>query len=251
MKWTAISNEIYAITIMDICYMNKLSSPTSLLNKAKRQEWPYEEMHGPGKPVHHYSLQALPDDIQTAWAAWDELKYREAVEEEVEKGRTEQIRKIPKPITLEHAKEVLKWHSRSAYYKLPDKKNLKKGATFKKYDGISKGLCIDAAIILKKRFPELNNTDLPTIQPELPPKRTWNVEVPFDQIRRDSKICTNCEFGDYIENNMNLEYCPHCECEEKLISHCPECGVPIVYPYANRCTKCRTIFRKRPAPLPK
>ncbi len=156
MKYGSFPYEV--LTIKDLIVLLGLKSARSLSSKASRQKWPYKKRSHAGSPIHLYHLKTLPDNVQIAWASWDEEKYRSAVQEEEQKEETGKPDKIIKAITLQEVRDVLQWPRRNGYYKTFDKISRKagKGAPPKIYDGESSGLCKEARNILKRRFPNLN-----------------------------------------------------------------------------------------------
>ncbi|MBU3915733.1 hypothetical protein KKA14_09385 [bacterium] len=146
------------ITINSLAIMLNLKSSRTLSAKAKRQGWPKMKRSHAGSPVHLYDLSTLPDDVQIAWSSWDKEQYKTAVEKELLKGDDARPDTIPRPVTYEQAMNVLQWPERNSYFKQPDKSLGKPGKLINVYDGHSKGLCEEAAGILRSRFQELDNS---------------------------------------------------------------------------------------------
>ena len=130
--------------------------------KSIRQNWVYSELQeGRGNPTRIFFLDSLPDEIQVAWAKWDEEKYLLALKSEKRKDSKGRPDRVPEPVELEHAKEVLGWPERTSYYMQPPesgetKDKAKRGRLGRVYDGASYGLCPAAKRILLDRFPSLS-----------------------------------------------------------------------------------------------
>ncbi len=137
------------------CYSKKHS--ISLNKKAVRQKWSYfTDNSGSGTPTKLYPLDMLPNEIQIAWAQWDEYQYNEARIKEELKGEKSETHRIPPPITKDQAKIALAWPERTTWFKeWPPGHRPKTGA--KVYDGKSKGLCPQARKILLERFSGLDH----------------------------------------------------------------------------------------------
>lgn len=143
-------------TISDLAAYLGLAN-RGLYEKAQRQQWPVEEMPSQrGKPTFTYTFDTLPNEVQEAWAAWDERKYQKVVEQEKTKGDGRPDA-VPQPVTWEQAKEALTWPERTTYYKTITPPGYIKGPKPKVYDGVSRGLCPAARKILLERFPELKS----------------------------------------------------------------------------------------------
>ena len=127
----------------------------SLNKKAKRQEWAfYTDDKNPGSPIHIYPLDRLPDEIQIAWAGWDDERYRQARIEEELKGKDARVDRIPKPVSEDQAKQALAMPARETWLKqFPPGQAPRKNKRI--YDGKSQGLCSQAREIILQRFPQL------------------------------------------------------------------------------------------------
>ncbi|MCP4753937.1 MAG: hypothetical protein GY866_23890 [Proteobacteria bacterium] len=152
------------LTISILARILYLRSPRTLSAKAKRQNWPYTQKSHAGSPIHLYDLSTLPNDVQIAWANWDENSYQTSVNLEMQKGEKSRPEKIPGAVTATQAGEVLSWPDRSSYYEHADASSNATGTGIgtKKYDGYSKGLCSMARKTLLKRFPKSSGNETPT-----------------------------------------------------------------------------------------
>lgn len=236
------------ISVIELSIIMNLN-PNSLTKKANRQKWPFELLDKyRGRQQRLYFLDCLPDDMQTAWGQWDEKKYKNVIRNDSSSSGKYKSHQIPKPITIEQAKEALSWPDRISFFQ-PQKQTTepRKGAPFKIYDGKSRGLCSKARKLLLKRFPQLDTTW--PLQPELPERKDWLTKVALDRIERPSKICPQCNFGTYINKTRDLTWCPYCAGE--LLEECPKCGEKIFAPYTNYCTQCRKKLRTVFLPPPK
>lgn len=161
-----MKQHIIALTIRNIAILLNLNVH-SLNKKSNRQLWPYREERRRGRPTGLYYFDALPDDIQIAFANWDVFRGVAARDREIEKGDKGRPESVPTPITEDDAKVLLGWPLRVSW----------KADTGKKWDGESRGLCLEARKILSKNFPYFNHieqgtVDLPEMEPPSPPEET-------------------------------------------------------------------------------
>jgi cell division protein FtsB len=149
------------LTIISITILLGLKSSRTLSAKANRQKWPFIRKSHAGSPIHLYDLRFLPDDIQIAWAQWDDQKFQKATRIERQKGDDGRVDQIPKVENAQSISEVLRLPERRAYYKSRDSHltSDRKGAPVKVYDGSSAGLCNEAREILQKRLSELEREE--------------------------------------------------------------------------------------------
>lgn len=131
--------------------------PNSLTKKAKRLEWYFITKKQPGSHLCLYFMDALPDEIQKAWASWDMKNYKKAVvrEKKKEKGIPDDV---PEPTNIDMVRDALSWPIRDTFYKVTTPEGYIKGPKPKMYDGVSRGLSPDARHILLERFPELTDS---------------------------------------------------------------------------------------------
>jgi len=136
--------EIY-FQITEIASLLQLSSSTSLTNKARSQAWPHlKQSHKNGSPLHLYPLSRLPDEVQVAWAAWDEDQ------RSLFQRQNPDTTRLPLPPSLAQLRLAASWPQRNGYYQFHSSKTLPR----KTYDGESWGLCPAARLLLQRRLPD-------------------------------------------------------------------------------------------------
>jgi len=139
--------------IIELAFMAGLSSFKSLNNKARKQEWPYiRQQKASGSPVHLYPLSALPDELQIAWAHWDQTKAAQCIQDERGKAERGRPGRVPEPVSYIQAQEALQLRNRLTYYQAPSKDYQVEPSYRRIYDGQSRGLCLAAREVLLERF---------------------------------------------------------------------------------------------------
>ena len=148
-------NNDILLQITDIALISGLSSPTSLNNKARNQNWPFiKKSHSNGSPLHLYPLSRLPDEVQLAWAKWDITRLQETT---VKLGVPPE--KALATLTQLDAETALKWPTRLEYYGQTPKERQKKGQSKKQYNNKNWGLCPSARQVLLNRFLDISDAD--------------------------------------------------------------------------------------------
>lgn len=156
MKETQDKSKYLLLDIVELSFIAGLSSFKSLNNKARKQHWPHlKKQRAQGGPIHLYPLSGLPDDLQIAWALWDEAQMQTAVKAENAKGEAARPDRIPPATDFEAAQRALGLSLRSSYYQKITRDDLLGGHQRRIYDGKSRGLCPEARSALIERFPQL------------------------------------------------------------------------------------------------
>lgn len=198
------------LEIIELAFVAGLSSFKSLNNKARKQNWPHiKQQRAYGSPIHLYPLSGLPDDLQIAWAMWDQEKVTQAVEKERSKPGGGKSNRIPLGIGTNLAQRALSLPIRTTYFQTLTKTDLLNGIQKRIYDGYSRGLCPAAREILLERFPQLA-----TIAPEAEnilvaeEASTWgqtHLEDQFVYVPH-YKIEAAAGFGSIIDSEQIINY---------------------------------------------